>query len=178
MPRKRGSNGRYRLQPALCTYTLINGCFARYNVATLRRLIRNGDESGALELYRNNSSDLQGSTFPSQSLGDRHGNDTLLHWCLEAGMVELLREFLARGGDPTARNDNDETGFHACVKTRLKSRKPKRRGGKMTGRRSGEAAADEQHGDDEQRATCLLVLIGRRRPRQRDLELGVGTRRN
>ena len=30
-----------------------------YNKTTFRRLVRNGNEEGALELYNNNSSDLQ-----------------------------------------------------------------------------------------------------------------------
>jgi ankyrin repeat/IBR domain-containing protein 1 len=86
-----------------------------YNNQTLWRYIRSGRDEDAVKLYQG-SVKLQHDTQPSQSLGEKYHNNTLLHFVVERALVGMLREFLEHGGNPNVRNDAGESALHRLMR--------------------------------------------------------------
>ena len=81
-----------------------------------RKALQQGNEVNACQLYVQNP-DIRERLDPNSSHKDSHLHNTPLHYVAKYGMKSLLRDFLARGGNPNKQNSLDQTALHMLMVT-------------------------------------------------------------
>ena len=90
-------------------------------------LLLSGESQEALQMWLSNPEDLQELFHPNVPIKSSPYRDNPLHCAARHGMKVMMHEFLEKGADPYARNDNGETAMHiVCRTARGSSRTSKR----------------------------------------------------
>ena len=90
-------------------------------------LLLSGESQEALQMWLSNPEDLQEFFHLNVPIKSSPYRDNPLHCAARHGMKILMHEFLEKGADPYARNDNGETAMHiVCRTARGSSRTSKR----------------------------------------------------
>ena len=90
-------------------------------------LLLSGSSDEALQMWLSNPEDLQELFHPNVPIKSSPFRDNPLHCAARHGMKILMHEFLEKGADPYARNDNGETAMHIVCRTARGSSRTSRR---------------------------------------------------
>lgn len=107
----------------VCVFSLrMGGIESKFN-----SLLVSGRTEEAVEMWGENL-ELQARHQPNAQIKASPYRDTPLHCTVRHEMMELMKEFLTRGGNPFSLNGDGETPLHiVCRSAKASSRKSKRR---------------------------------------------------
>ena len=80
-----------------------------------QQALRNGDEVTALQLFHT-SPELQ-RLDTNRAYGLSRSHSTPLHYAAKRGLLDIYKEFLLKGGDPTVINSKGQTSIHLICTT-------------------------------------------------------------
>ena len=80
-----------------------------------QQALKNGDEVTALQLFH--SSPELNQLNPNKAYGLSRSRSTLLHYAARRGLLDIYKEFLLKGGDPTIINSKGQTSIHLICTT-------------------------------------------------------------